>query len=135
MHTKALPIMAAHTEPASTAILPVARRLSISAGAWSLNDRVSTKMLIVNPIPPRQATAKNIGQVVPCGFSPILSFTQIRLKRVIPRGLPSMSPSMMPSPTPPAVSALGFNSTPALARAKRGMIRKLTQGERALSRV
>ena len=70
MLIRTLPRMPAQREPIRTATLPISRKRAITSGVWSPNERVSTKMDIVKPIPPRQATAISIGQVDFAGISP-----------------------------------------------------------------
>ena len=67
-----LPSMPEDSDARSTAIFPLALIVSIIEGFNSPNESVSTKMDIVKPIPPRQATAKSIVQFEFAGFSPIL---------------------------------------------------------------
>ena len=77
-----------------------------------------------------------MGQVDLAGISPTLHLMAIQEAMVMPMGLPSSRPRKMPMPTPPRVASYANTlkydgsviSTPALARAKMGMIRKLTQG-------
>ena len=60
-----LPKMAEQMEPRSTAIFPSDWRWQVTSGVRLENDRVSTKIDIVKPMPPRQATAKSIFQDAP----------------------------------------------------------------------
>ena len=60
-----LPNMAEQMEPRSTAIFPSDWRWQVTSGVRLENDRVSTKIDIVKPMPPRQATAKSIFQDAP----------------------------------------------------------------------
>ncbi len=120
----------------------MSRRRAVTSGIWSPNDRVSTKIDIVNPMPPRQATATSIAQEAFAGISPTRSLTAMRLAREIPTGFPRTRPRNTPMLTLPRAwsnwNTLKYDtsviSTPALARAKIGMIRKLTHGPSACSR-
>ena len=68
-----VPNTADANDPIRMAILP---RLTISASAKA---SVSTKIDMVNPIPPRQATAKSIFQPAPSGISASFVFTASQL--------------------------------------------------------
>ena len=84
------PRIPAHTEPMRTAILPASLRCWVTAGSMPAPPKlsVSTKMDIVKPIPPRQATAKSIGHEALAGISPTLSLIARADAAVIPRGFP-----------------------------------------------
>ena len=96
-----LPRIPAEREPTRTAILPSDLRCEVISGVRSVNDRVSTKMDMVNPIPPRQATANNIFHDAPSGIAPIFSLKAIQLATVMPYGLPMSNPRKTPRPTEP----------------------------------
>ena len=70
MLMRTLPRIPAQREPIRTATLPMSRSLEVISGAWSPKDRVSTKIDIVNPMPPRQATAISMTQEAFAGISP-----------------------------------------------------------------
>ena len=138
------PRIPALSEASRTEILPEERSISVVSGGSSPKESVSTKMAMVKPIPPRQATAKSIFQEAPSGMAPTLLLMAIKEARVMPMGLPSKRPKKMPMPTKPTSSrGSAWNmlkkltsgmTTPALANAKMGMMRKLTQGLRACSK-
>lgn len=122
--------MAADAEAHSTAILPMLRSSVVTATLCSPNERVSTKIDMVNPIPPRQATAASLLHVAPEGISPTFILIANALARVMPKGLPNTSPSNTPNPTEPSsgeypkglVADKSGNMTPALASANIGMM-------------
>jgi len=101
------------------------------SGIHSTLSGVVIAMFIVNPIPPRQATAKSIFQPAPSGISASFVFTASQLARKIPSGLPTSNPKKMPVPTAPACGVTWkirkYSSesieTPALANAKIGIIK------------
>ena len=101
------PKIPAESDPIRTAILPHERRCSVYCGK-SENERVSTKMLIVNPIPPRHATANSIFHDAFDGIAPIFHLMAMKLASEIPIGLPSSRPKNTPIPTEP-ISGLYWN--------------------------
>lgn len=100
-----LPRSPAQSEPISTATLPMSRSIDVTSGVWLPNERVSTKMDIVNPIPPRQATAMSILHVAREGISPMRSLMAMKLANEIPSGFPMRSPRKIPIPTPPSAAS------------------------------
>src|SRR5574344_2431541 len=138
-----LPTIPAVMEANNIAIFPASLRLDIIWAGASPKERVSTNNDIVNPIPPRQATPNSIFQFELAGVSPNPVLTANQLANVIPSGLPSTNPKKMPIPTPP-ISGEYWNTlkyeglvicTPALAKAKIGIIKKLTHGVRVRSNI
>ena len=91
-----LPRIPAQREPSRIAILPISLSCDITSGVWSENDSVSTKIDIVNPIPPKHATANSIFQFAPSGMEPTLVLTAMKLARVIPMGLRRRRPWNFP---------------------------------------
>ena len=83
------PMMPAEREPNRTAILPAERSVSVALGSSAPNERVSTKMAIVNPMPPRHATANSIFHDAPSGMAPIFNLIAKNDANVIPSGLPN----------------------------------------------
>ena len=138
------PMMPAEREPNRTAILPAERSVSVALGSSAPNERVSTKMAIVNPMPPRHATANSIFHDAPSGMAPILNLIAKNDANVIPSGLPNNKPKKIPIPTNPVPSIGRFwkmlkklmsgMTTPALANANIGMMRKFTHRLRACSK-
>ena len=88
----------------------------------------------MKPIPPKQATASSIFHVAPSGMTAIFDLTANQLAAKMPNGLPTSSPKKTPMPTEPIAGEkwkmLMYSSevisTPALARAKIGMMRNVT---------
>lgn len=95
------PSSAEQSDPMSTAIFPISRSCCVVFSSSSLNDNVSTKIDIVNPIPPKHATANSIFHVELAGISPNFSFIANRLAKVIPIGFPNNKPKNTPILTLP----------------------------------
>lgn len=125
------PSIAEHSEPMSTAIFPISRSCCVVFSSSSLNDSVSTKIDIVNPIPPKHATANSILHVEFAGISPNFSLMAKKLAEVIPIGLPNNSPKNTPMLTLPISGEIwkilkkleSGITTPALARANIGIMK------------
>ena len=119
---------AAAAEPIRMAILPR------SMSATSENASESTKSDIVKPMPPKQATASSIRHEAPSGMAASPVFTEIHAARNMPSGLPTTSPKKTPMPIDPIsgewVKIRKYSGeampTPAFARAKIGIMRKVT---------
>jgi hypothetical protein len=84
---------------------------------------------IVNPIPataPRTSTSR---QRTPAGRTARRSRVAHQVARTIPSGLPMTSPAVIPAnaASPPPRNEALPTETPALAKAKSGMITKATQ--------
>ena len=108
--------------------------MSIIAG--SEKAKLSIKIDIVKPIPPKIPMAANCIQEDPSGKTANFNLTTNRLNKKIPKGLPTTSPTKIPYTIGGIVPVKRLKSkvTPALARAKRGIIKKLTQIGRASCR-
>ena len=96
----------------------------------SENARLSIKIDIVKPIPAIIPADRICVQLISPGKSAILSFTDIQLARKIPIGFPVSRPRNIPGTigSRGGVNRAKSIFTPALASAKMGIIKKVTQG-------
>lgn len=119
------PSKAAKTEDARTAILP------LFTNSVPEKARVSTKIDIVKPIPPRQATPMRMGQLEFLGITPRPNLIVNQHRNKIPIGLPKTNPQKTPKDWVEAKilkSAILLISTPVLANANIGITKKVTKG-------
>ena len=94
----------------------------------SAKAKFPTNKLIVNPIPVRTPTPYNLIQFEFEGISAILNFTDINENKNTPICFPKNKPHNIPSGTGASneLKEIPVKSTPALAKANKGIIPKAT---------
>lgn len=126
------PKTAAHIDVTKMTALPKLIYCSICSGGIPDGRKAnpSTNIAMVKPIPAITPIDNNCFHVALFGSTAIFSFTASQLDRKIPIGLPINSPKNIPG----TIGGIGIenndvsNTTPALAKANRGIIKKFVTG-------
>lgn len=107
--------------------------IKMASFAWSISlacskESILTKILIVNPIPPKSPTPSICFQFASLGSAAILALHKSQAVPTIPIVFPSKSPSPIPSPrdevSPQSISGLKIIAV--FTKAKRGRIQNTT---------